>query len=188
MNGGKQAKIVRHPQSGAGLFEFLQGRIVSRESFFELALFCDCPGPHERAPRTVVVEAVFLAEAAGFLRRLEGRLRLTPELVEHREVIERKRDAERVRDFAGKRQRFFGRLQGAIRIAEMPVAVRDIGAAEDAQVDAVDFGMAAAAVVARFQALLKPITGGLEGAEMKCRDPGEVIGFGEQRRIVDPAR
>ena len=70
----------------------------------------------------------------------------------------------------------------------MPVAVRDIGAAEDAQVDAVDFRMAAAAVAARFQALLKPVAGGLEGTEMKCRDPGEMIGLGKQRGIVDPAR
>ena len=46
--------------------------------------------------------------------------------------------------------------------------------------------MAAAALVVRFQALLKPVTGGLEGAEMKCRDSGEMISFGEQRGIVDP--
>ena len=65
--------------------------------------------------------------------------------MEHGEVSQCKRDTERVRDFASKRQRFLGRFQSAIRIAEMPVAVADVGMAEDAHVDAVQFGVVAAA-------------------------------------------
>src|SRR5262245_23178011 len=123
MDAGEQAKIMWHPQPGARLFEFLQGRIVGRTSLFGSALLCDRPGPHECAPRSVIVEPVFLAEAARLRRRFESRLRLTPELVEHGEVSERKCDTEGVRDLTGNRQRVFGRLQCAIRIAKMPVAV-----------------------------------------------------------------
>src|SRR3981081_1709869 len=183
MDAGEQAKIVRHTQPGAGLAKLLQGRIVSREPLSDSACFCDRPGPHKRAPRSVVVEPVFLAQAARFLRRFESPLWLTPELMEHGQVSQCKRDTERVRDFASKRQRFLGCFQSAIRIAEMPVAVADVGMAEDAHVDAVQFGVVAAGGVVRFQASLKPITGCLEGAEVKCRDSGEVISLHEQRRL-----
>ena len=60
--------------------------------------------------------------------------------------------------------------------------------AEDAHVDAVDFGVVAAAGVARFQTSLKPITGCLEGAEMKCRNSGEMISLHEQCRLADSTR
>src|ERR1700704_4525941 len=104
MDAGEQAKIVRHTQPGAGLAKLLQGRIVSREPLSDSACFCDRPGPHKRAPRSVVVEPVFLAQAARFLRRFESPLWLTPELMEHGQVSQCKRDTERVRDFASKRQ------------------------------------------------------------------------------------
>jgi hypothetical protein len=188
MDAGEQAKIVRHPQPSARFFEFLQGCIVSRTSLFGSALLCDRPGPHECAPRTVIVKSVFLAEAACLLRRFESRLRLTSELMEHGEVSKRKCDTERVRDLAGNRQGVLGRVQCAIRIAEMPIAVCDVGMAEDAHVDAVDFGVILAGGAARFQTSLKPITGCLEGAKMKCRDSGEMIGLHEQCRFADSTR
>src|SRR5262245_14946917 len=103
MYAGEQAKIVRHPQPGARLFEFLQGRIVGQTSLFGSALVCDRPGPHECAPRSVIVEPVFPAEVERLLRRFESRLRLTPELMEHGEVSERKCDTERMRNLAGNR-------------------------------------------------------------------------------------
>ena len=80
---------------------------------------------------------MFQAKAAGFLGDSERRLRLASELVEHRQVIERKRYAEGARDFPGECKRFLGGLQGAIRIAEMPFAVAKVCAAEDAHIDTV---------------------------------------------------
>src|SRR5262245_28763607 len=179
MDAGEQAQIVWHPQPSARFFKFLQGRIVSRTSLFGSALLCDRPGPHECAPRTVIVELVFLAEAARLLRCFESRLRLTPELMEHGQASKRTCDTERVRDLAGNQQGVLGRVQCAIRVAEMPVAVPDIGVAEDAHVDAVHFGVVVAVRAARFQTSLKPITGCLEGAEMKCRNSGEMISLHE---------
>jgi hypothetical protein len=64
----------------------------------------------------------------------------------------------------------------------MPVAVCNIGLAEDPHIDAVDFGVIAAAKVARFQTSMKPITGQLERTEMKCRNSREMIRLDEQCR------
>jgi hypothetical protein len=88
----------------------------------------------------------------------------------------------------GQRQRFIGQVQGSVRIAEMPVAVPDVGTAEDAHIDTVDFGVVAAVGFACFQTSLKPITCCLKGAEMKCRDPGEVVSLREQLRFADSTR
>jgi len=139
--------------------------MVGGSSFVGSALFCNRPGPHERVPRTVIVIPIFLADAARLLRRSESRLWLTPELMEHGEVSKRKCDTERVRDLAGHRQRVFSGVQCVIRITQMPVAVCNVGMAEDAHVDAVDFGVVAAAEVARFQTSMKPIKGRLERTE-----------------------
>ena len=78
------------------------------------------------------------AKAAGFIGDSERRLRLASELVEHRQVIERERYAEGVRDFPGECKRFLCGLQGAVRIAKVPIAVANVCAAEDAHIDAVD--------------------------------------------------
>src|SRR5207248_3577451 len=104
--------------------------------------------------------------------RLESRLRVTPELMEHGEVSQCKRDTERVRDFAGKRQRLLGPFQCVIQIAEMPLAMRHIGMAEDSHVDAVDRGVIATAGVASFQTLTKPVMGCPKGPEMGCGGSG----------------
>src|SRR5262249_55957559 len=144
--------------------------------------------PHECAPRRVIVEPVFLAEAARLFRRFEGRLRLTPELMEHGEVSKRKCDTEGVRDLTGNRQRVFGRVQCAIRIAKMPVAVCNVGMAEAPHVDAVDLGVGAMGGDARLQTSLKPITSRLEGTAMKRRNSGEMISLHEQCRFAYSTR
>ena len=126
MNGGKQAKIVRHSYECPGLSEFVQGRLIDREPFFKRGLLCDDPCPHKRAPRPVIVEPIFPAEAARFLSDPKRRLRLASELMHHREVIERNRHTEGVRDFPCDRKPFLGGLQGAVGKAEMPVAMADI--------------------------------------------------------------
>ena len=108
--------------------------------------------------------------------------------MEHGQVSQCKRDTERVRNVASKRQRFLGRFQGAIRVTEMPVAVPDIGMAEDAHVDAVQLGLVAARGASCFQTSLKPITGCLEGANVKCRDSSKVVSLHEQRRFADSTR
>ena len=117
---------MRHSQHGAGLSEFLQGRVIGREPFFKGTVPCHGPSPDKRAPRPVIIEPIFFAQGAGFLGDSERGLRLASELVQHCEVIERNCNAEGVRDFPGERKPFLGCLQGAIRIAEMPVAVADI--------------------------------------------------------------
>src|SRR5262245_34757991 len=66
----------------------------------------------------------------------------------------------------------------------MPVAVCNVGMAEDPHVDAVDFGVVAVAGVARFQTSLKPITSRLEGTAMKRRNSGEMISLHEQCRFA----
>src|ERR1700716_55863 len=48
--------------------------------------------------------------------------------------------------------------------------------------------MEAAAIVAGLHALLIPIVSRLECAEMECLGPGGMVGFGERRRVTDPAR
>src|ERR1700687_290912 len=48
--------------------------------------------------------------------------------------------------------------------------------------------METAAIVARLNALLKPIESDLECAEVECLCPRGMVGFGEHRRVTDPAR
>src|SRR6516165_6531600 len=70
----------------------------------------------------------------------------------------------------------------------MPVAVRNVGMAEDPHVDAVDFGVVAAAGVARFQTSMKPITGRSEVTDVKCRNSGKMISLDEQFGVADSMR
>ena len=48
--------------------------------------------------------------------------------------------------------------------------------------------MEMAVIVAGLQALLMPIAGGLELAEMERQCPGEMVGLDEKRRGVNPMR
>src|SRR6266404_5394042 len=48
--------------------------------------------------------------------------------------------------------------------------------------------METAAIVARLYALLIPIVSDLECAEVECLCPRGMVGFGEHRRVTDPAR
>ena|SRR6266481_6410269 len=48
--------------------------------------------------------------------------------------------------------------------------------------------METAAIVADLHALLIPIVSDLECAEVECQCPRGMVGFGEHRRITDPAR
>ena len=117
----------------------MQGRIIGREPFFGRVSLCEGPCSDKHTPRPVIIEPMFQTEAAGFRGDSERRLRLASELVEHREVIERKRYAEGVRDLPGQRKPFLCSLQGTVWIPEMPLAVAKVFAAEDAHIDAVDF-------------------------------------------------
>lgn len=105
--------------------------------------------------------------------------------MQHPEIVERNCDAERVGDLPGERKCFFGSLQRAVRITEVPIAMGNIGAGEDTQVQAVDLRMETA--TADLHALLNPIAGRLEFAEMKGRRAGETVRFDEHSRIPDAA-
>jgi hypothetical protein len=94
------------------------------------------PGQARSKPRNNRTDVP--AKAAGFLSKSKCGLRLASELVEHREVIERKRYAERARDFPGERKRFLYRFAGRGKDSRDASRSGKVCAAEDAHIDAVD--------------------------------------------------
>ena len=108
--------------------------------------------------------------------------------MEHCEVSERDRHTKGVCDFPCDRKPFLGGLQGAVGKPEMPIAVADISAGENAHIDAKDLRMKTAAIITDFHTLLNPVAGDLKFAKMECRCPSEIVSFYEHRRVANSAR
>src|SRR5262249_34985522 len=89
---GEQSKMVRKAKSSVGSPEIFKRRIEGRQTFVELAEFRDRPGANQATPRPIIIEAVFAADTPCLCRRFERGLRISPELMKHRKIVERERD------------------------------------------------------------------------------------------------
>src|SRR5262245_34667714 len=143
MKRGEQSKMVRNTQSRAGSPEILEPGIKGRKTFVKPAGFSDDPGANETGPGAVIVEAVFGANFARLCSGFQRGIGLAPELMEHRQIIERERDAKWMRDLARDGEPFLANPEATNEIAQMPVAMAHVGAAEYAHIDSVNLGVIA---------------------------------------------
>ena len=113
MEHGPQSKMVRNPKGSVGPPELLERRLVGGKTFIELPGFGDRPRPNDATPGAIIVEAVLGADVARFRRRPERGIGLPSELMQHRQIVEREGDAERMRIFTSGCEPFLRDFQAA---------------------------------------------------------------------------
>ena len=180
MEHGPQSKMVRNPKGGVGPPELLERRLVGGKTLIEFPGFGDRPRPNDATPGAIIVEAVLGADVARFRRRAERSIGLSSELMQHRQIVEREDDAERMRILTSCCEPFLGDFQAANWITQMPVAVADVPTAKHPRVDPVNLRMIAPAVFASFGQFLEPVVGGLKPAEMERNHTCKMIGLSQK--------
>ena len=113
MEHGPQSKMVRNPKGSVAPPELLERRLVGGQTFLELPGFGDRPRPNDATPGAIIVEAVLGADVARFHRRPERGIGLSSKLMQHRQIVEREGDAERMRISTSGCEPFPGDFQAA---------------------------------------------------------------------------
>src|SRR5262245_31810465 len=132
----QKAEIVWKPDSGSGVAQVLDTAEYPRDALLEIATLGRYPAEQDGGPGAVVGELVLGADSHGRIGVIADFGRFPSKLMEHRSIIQRGSETERMVELSRDPDRLLTDAQSPIRIAKVPVDMGCIDAFHDFHVDA----------------------------------------------------